>query len=657
MTAAPLETRATGPKAHHLASQQPLLSPPPPPLPPPEPPLALSPTPSGLSSLLGSLSPPKAERGNFETGFLWFDLPPDSGPVVSLPAAPAPTMGPTLQPLLPMVQPTLLPVQQQQQQPQLPTTDVCNLQQVQQQQHSSSAPASDSRAGSKRGGGRGRARGSAAASKAAASEAELQTEKERKEEERRARNRATQARFRERQKAKNEAVLQEHAAAEAALRRGRSEREQLEAEQAVLQKMLFTKDAHIAALPPSQAGAAPGPAAAAAGAALTRRQPPGAAQLPLLLPAQPHVPAQPPQGTAAASAADSSSSANSGAGPARGLLCHLSSSELGAAPLSSAVAEQMGKLSSNLAAHLAQLELPVGADPDQAMAVAQANLPASPSRQAALQAAPTAMQLGPPGAVAGGSAAGAAAPAGAAGAAPQGGERQLEELMRERPDLVQKVQVISAEEFVADWRKQALAIRAVLEAHDLAAGGEAELARVLHFLREFSCLMGLALRLRPAVAQALFATAADAPPGRWEAVAAAIAPTRAQRTAICQLWHAYAGQVQALSAERAAAIQAVHHAATHPPAAGRAAGFLPADTLGALMSRYLGLFDAAGKLSTLRDAEFIAMLQFLGRIGLVFSPVQKARLAAVSCPHFPDIVQISRLLAEEGEAEHGQVEA
>lgn len=35
------------------------------------------------------------------------------------------------------------------------------------------------------------------------------------------------------------------------------------------------------------------------------------------------------------------------------------------------------------------------------------------------------------------------------------------------------------------------------------------------------------------------------------------------------------------------------------------------------MSRYLGLFDAAGKLSTLRDAEFIAMLQFLGRTGLV----------------------------------------
>lgn len=58
--------------------------------------------------------------------------------------------------------------------------------------------------------------------------------------------------------------------------------------------------------------------------------------------------------------------------------------------------------------------------------------------------------------------------------------------------------------------------------------------------------MGLALRLRPEVVQGLFATAANAPPGQWEAVAAAIAPTAAQRTTIRQLWHAYAGEVQAL---------------------------------------------------------------------------------------------------------------
>ena len=36
-----------------------------------------------------------------------------------------------------------------------------------------------------------------------------------------------------------------------------------------------------------------------------------------------------------------------------------------------------------------------------------------------------------------------------------------------------------------------------------------------------------------------------------------------------------------------------------------------------LMSDYLGLFDAAGKLSSLRDAEFVGMLQLMGRMGAV----------------------------------------
>ena len=35
------------------------------------------------------------------------------------------------------------------------------------------------------------------------------------------------------------------------------------------------------------------------------------------------------------------------------------------------------------------------------------------------------------------------------------------------------------------------------------------------------------------------------------------------------------------------------------------------------MSQYLSLFDAAGHLSSLRDAEFIAMLQLMGRTGAV----------------------------------------
>jgi hypothetical protein len=35
------------------------------------------------------------------------------------------------------------------------------------------------------------------------------------------------------------------------------------------------------------------------------------------------------------------------------------------------------------------------------------------------------------------------------------------------------------------------------------------------------------------------------------------------------------------------------------------------------MSQYLALFDAAGRLTALRDLEFIAMLQLMGRTGTV----------------------------------------
>ena len=58
-----------------------------------------------------------------------------------------------------------------------------------------------------------------------------------------------------------------------------------------------------------------------------------------------------------------------------------------------------------------------------------------------------------------------------------------------------------------------------------------------------------------------------------------------------------------------------------------------------LMSGYLSLFEAAGRLNTLQDEEFTAMLQLLARMGTVFSPLQKARVAAASSPYFPDSVR------------------
>ena len=55
--------------------------------------------------------------------------------------------------------------------------------------------------------------------------------------------------------------------------------------------------------------------------------------------------------------------------------------------------------------------------------------------------------------------------------------------------------------------------------------------------------LSFTLHHKPENAQALFATAADAPPGLWAAAASQLEPTRAQHCQLQQLWHAYAAQV------------------------------------------------------------------------------------------------------------------
>lgn len=61
--------------------------------------------------------------------------------------------------------------------------------------------------------------------------------------------------------------------------------------------------------------------------------------------------------------------------------------------------------------------------------------------------------------------------------------------------------------------------------------------------------MTLTLHFRPENAEALFATAGDAPPGMWEAACAQLEPTAAQRRMLAQLWHGYAAQAQAIRCE------------------------------------------------------------------------------------------------------------
>ncbi|KAL4436560.1 hypothetical protein ABPG75_003699 [Micractinium tetrahymenae] len=520
------------------------------------------------------------------------------------------------------------------------------------------------------------------------------------EEERKARNRATQARFRERQKEKNQQMLAEHAATEAELHRRRQEQEGLQAENAVLQKMLVVREEVLMRLGKdtganggSAAGAgralleasSPSPATASAGAAQQQALQ-AWQQLPKLRelhPVESGGSASSSRGGSTGEAGATTSSGHGGlvgaapsssgsaggaasAGSPRALQRRTSSSGSGGG-MSRAVARQMEMLGHDISAHMAQLELPVTADPDEAMRLSfslMQELPSHPlpaiQQHAAAQQQQQQLQLAdapaseqpqqqgeaedlrgralvrqPPGGGAGG------------GGAPRDGSGRphgLSSLIQARPELVERVLAMTAEEFVAEWRELASNFKDVLAAHE-ERQSEEELERILNLFRDWGGTMTLTLHFRPENAEALFSTAGDAPPGMWEAACAQLEPTQAQRRMLAQLWHGYAAQAQAIRGERVAAVQAVQHAAQH--AAAITPATLPASTLSGLMSRYLDMFTAAGRLSTLRDAEFVAMLQLLGRTGAVFSPVQKARLAAAAHPFFPDVVQIVRILASE----------
>jgi hypothetical protein len=382
--------------------------------------------------------------------------------------------------------------------------------------------------------------------------------------------------------AKNEALLYEHASTAAELDRTRLEHEDLQAQNAVLQKLLNVRDSALAVL-------------GSAGEPVSTQQAQQQAQL--------------------AQRAQSSGSQSSQ--PQSSLDREASGGEIaGAASMTSNVARHMQRLQVELSAQLAQqLELPATAHPDEAMAVAVANMPPpSPPKSPPLPGEPhvplALPQLAAPGAAssprmaAAAAAAGGCAAAGVAAAAAAAGEEEMEEfvpepacthhqedgqggaphdiatLVQQRPDLLQRALSMSPADQIADWHTSARTFREILESHD-ATHSAAELERIVAILRERSVLFSITLHFKPENAQALFATAADAPQELWPVVARSLAPTQAQRAMLQQLWCSYVARVAAIRTKRAEAVQAVRDAAqTTQAAASVTPDSLPASTLG-----------------------------------------------------------------------------
>ena len=60
-------------------------------------------------------------------------------------------------------------------------------------------------------------------------------------------------------------------------------------------------------------------------------------------------------------------------------------------------------------------------------------------------------------------------------------------------------------------------------------------------------------------------------------------------------------------------------------------------SLNAAVAQYLQLFDAAGQLSRQPDAAVMLAMDLFSSVGPVMSPLQKARLLALSRPLHPDL--------------------
>ncbi|KAL4443505.1 hypothetical protein ABPG75_011242 [Micractinium tetrahymenae] len=231
---------------------------------------------------------------------------------------------------------------------------------------------------------------------------------------------------------------------------------------------------------------------------------------------------------------------------------------------------------------------------------------------------------------------------------PPGWGHSLAALLQEQPELRERALSMSPEDFLAHWRATVTAYAEVLgpdgsQAEPHSGTEEHTNEQIQRIFEPWSTFLRVMVHVKPSNAQALFATAEGAPPGTWEKVAARLQPTHAQRTRLRQLWHTYAARVAAIRAERAAAMQSAQHAGAAAPAS------VPTSTLGELMAQYLALFDAAGHMSSLQDAELMARLQLMVGTSMVFSAVDKAHVGIAAYPRFPDVVQVVRAIAEQAE--------
>ncbi|GAB4823152.1 hypothetical protein N2152v2_010198 [Parachlorella kessleri] len=209
------------------------------------------------------------------------------------------------------------------------------------------------------------------------------------------------------------------------------------------------------------------------------------------------------------------------------------------------------------------------------------------------------------------------------------------------PAVVAELQSASAADFVQGWRDYAHDARDILNEFHVTKNEAKAVSQLTPYIAMLAILMNLAMHHNPGCMKQLFMTSAenlseDQQREKYDGLVAAMDMDPLQQERYQELAEAYTTFVQRARQHKAEALARLGQSAFSS---------LPASaSMGRMVSQYLEALDATAVLSAYPDAELIGLLELIRGHGKILKPLQKATVAAVAYPHFPDLVQIVEAL-------------
>jgi hypothetical protein len=153
-----------------------------------------------------------------------------------------------------------------------------------------------------------------------------------------------------------------------------------------------------------------------------------------------------------------------------------------------------------------------------------------------------------------------------------------------------------------------------------------------------------ALRVNLPAVQALLSTAEEIQYGEagkdafWKDVLSDAQITLAQKQAMADVWHNYVRLSSGMEQRKAKLIEELS-LTMHPRPYGT--------SLQSTMSQYVAVYDASQKLAQCENEEMFLLLEAMRDSGRVWSIKQKGKLISRCSPHYPNILEIMRVAADD----------